>query len=178
MNLEQLIKDFRPLIEKLSWKPINEKAGSHIKLNMKPEIQKELFQELCYRFVELYHKYDDTRGVDFTGYIAIKLPWIAHNMATKMINQRKNLHYCDINDLEIEYIEPESDDLELSFQLLDYIERLSYRQRQVVELLYIQNMRVCDVADELGIVPQNVIEHRKIALAKLRRYISEEKDEE
>ena len=58
--------------------------------------------------------------------------------------------------------------------ILDYRDRLSGRQRQVVDLYYNEGLTQREIANRLGIAQKNVCEYMKRALRKIAKWAKEE----
>ncbi len=73
-------------------------------------------------------------------------------------------------------VSPRTDEAggDLSSRLRDCLDRLPERYRMMLEALYVERMRVDDLAGKLGIKPNSVIVARRRALAEVRGCMEEQ----
>lgn len=174
MDLMAKLDDFQPLIKRLTNSPLKQfKSQKPVYLNLSKFEKEEIYHELQVKFLELASEFDESRGVPFAAFISSHLGWHAHRIGERLFDEKKFQH--DVENLDdLEYIEQETIEEELPYELIEMIETLSQRQRQVIEMVYLNGMSVYDVAAELGVSEEAIYRHRKLGIANLKRKIEED----
>jgi len=170
VNNDQIIKklqEYDPLLRKLSKNPLGKvKSDYELKLSW-AEIE-DLYLDYQLFFIELAKDFDEHYGVDFHGYIVYQMRWKAYNHAKKIhITEKIPTSETQLENLKELAAEMEEEKEEMYLHL----DKLPKRQREVIQLYYFENKKVKDISLMLGIKPQTVLRHRKLALQTLKKHL-------
>jgi len=80
----------------------------------------------------------------------------------------RKTHESILRTLRIEEDPDKIDDTEIFMELASLIERLPVKRRKIFELIYYQNQTTSEVAQEMGISNQNVLNQKRTATIYLR----------
>lgn len=161
-----LFEEFTPFFISLSRSPIKKFARKEFPFQTNKSEAEEIRNELEVYFFELLEEYDPTQG-SIRAYIASFISWKAHHLGEKVFNERKKHTYFDE-----EKVLPEDVvrvDMPLSEEMLCYIDELPARQKQVMSLMYIDNLRLYEAAKEMGITRNAAFVLKKEACKKLAK---------
>lgn len=124
-------------------------------------------------------KFDSGRNVYFSGYLKTILRYhyldrlkakkytssLDKNMGDSGDISLLDLLEADV-DLENEYIVKE-----LNEQLIEKIEKLSKRQKEVIILYYLEELSISDISKQLGVTYRTIINTKVNAIEKLKKLI-------
>lgn len=138
----------------------------------------DLIQDGNLMIVECLNDFDPSKGVHFLGYIKSKLRFMylnkhkirVHSSLNKTIGEG-SVEIVDLlvsEDRNILQVIVEGDDLNLLNLAMDI---LTKRQRQVIELHYIEGINMVDIAALLGVSYRTIINTKVVSLDKLKREI-------
>lgn len=123
-------------------------------------------------------EFDSGRNVYFSGYLKtiLRYHYLDRLKAKKYTSSLdKNIDGCDISlldllrsdvDLENEYIVKEFNE-----QLIEQIEKLSKRQKEVIILFYLEEMTIGAISKQLGVTYRTIINTKVAAIEKLKKLI-------
>ena len=138
----------------------------------------DLIQDGNLMVVESINDFDPSKGVHFLGYIKSKLRFMylnkhkirVHSSLNKTIGEGS----VEIVDLLVsegkDIVQMLADDEDLNI-LKRTMDKLTKRQRQVIELYYIEGMSMVDIAGLLGLSYRTIINTKVVSLDKLKREI-------
>jgi len=132
-------------------------------------------------FAEAIKSYDSTTGVPFEGYVLSKIKWGMYNLTKKKIKNDKRITLYDPNidtleeDMKIDYDpyleNPEvklikKEDAELVNKTID---RLTHKQGKAILQTIVNDDKLINVADGMGITAQGVFNLKLRGLTKMRK---------
>ena len=163
-DLETYLTNYRPLLNALSKNPFMDslgKPGNRIYWYTREREELEMYAEDT--FIQLYMDYDNSRNVDFEGYMNKIIRYRMHHFAWKLLKQR------DYNNPLPEYLihEQAAAEEEPDVSLEQYESLLTPRQYQVLLLTYDSLMKPREIAELLGIPRQNVYSHLRAIHQKI-----------
>ena len=138
----------------------------------------DLIQDGNLMVVESVNDFDPSKGVHFLGYIKSKLRFMylnkhkirVHSSLNKTIGEGS----VEIVDLLVsegkDIVQMLADDEDLNI-LKRAMDKLTKRQRQVIELYYIEGISMVDIARLLGLSYRTIINTKVVSLDKLKREI-------
>lgn len=146
-------------------KEMSQELGSEVKDN---ELVQEMAKVLSKNPIELHALLDLQNHISFDS-----KPCIFDGDSTS-VEDRYN--ESDDDEFDINIVDDFSEENRVRTILLDAIDRLPEKQRQVIEMLYgmgeYENpMKVNDIADELSVTTETVRNRKKVALAFIKDYM-------
>lgn len=165
----ELFDSFTPFFISLSKSPIKKFARKDYPFKTSRSEAEEIKNELEVYFFELLEEYDPTQG-NVRAYLSSFLSWKAHHLGEKVFQERKTHTYFDeMNILPEDVVR---NDTSLSEEMLNYIEELPNRQKQVIRLMYNENLRLYQAAKEMGITRNAAFVLKKEACKKLAKKLN------
>lgn len=138
----------------------------------------DLIQDGNLMVIESINDFDPSKGVHFLGYIKSKLRFMYlnkhkirnHSSLNKTIGEG-SVEIVDLlvsEDEDIVQVLVGYEDLNLLARAMDI---LTKRQRQVIELYYIEGVRMVDIAELLNLSYRTIINTKVVSLEKLKKEI-------
>lgn len=158
------------------------KTGSKINIDWTPQDKEDLFQEIAYHFFALIEEYDPEIG-KFEGLIKGKLHLRVYNNFFEDFAKRSLSEIALNDELDFEQKAKEivvSDEATQAKLPKDYIElynafnKLSHKERQVMECIVIKGWNASETAQELGILPPAVRKLKERGIKKLTNLLTKE----
>lgn len=175
-DVEGLLESFEPLILKLTSSPLHEKNNFDFKLS--PDEQEDLKSQIIFMFIELFNEYKPEEGTYFTYYIKEKLTWRVNNHVRKMIPEKKyrvDLNLEEVAEEEIEEENENTDQKEEKYkELVALFDILPKKRREIMKLLYIENLSISGAAKKLSISPQAVDRQKSLAVKTLQNLLKKD----
>jgi RNA polymerase sigma factor (sigma-70 family) len=165
-----MLDKFHPLFLNLVKNPIKKESKSTYQVVLTYEEEDELLAELQAHFIQLLQDFNREGKVHFDYYIKEKLGWFCHNYIQKVIRQKQHMVDKNIEFIENEEIAPPSDFI--SEDLLALIHQLTPKQQEIIKMIYIDQIKVRAISEELGITEGAVNKQRFNGLKKLRKLIA------
>lgn len=140
----------------------------------KPKEYEDLIQDGNLIILECIEDYEPSKGVHFLGYVKTMLRYLYLDKHKTKIHHSLNEV---VGDGEVELMDllvsedKEALDLILDEEdnkyLLEALDRLTDRQREVTILYYFENMKIEDIASRLGVTYRTVVNTKTRALEKM-----------
>lgn len=141
----------------------------------KPKEYEDLMQDGNLKIIESIFDYDETKGVNFLGYIKMNIKFLYLDKHKERLHESLNEMMPDGQRERIDIlIGPQVDFLENIIILEDRqllqesLDTLTEKQRQIIELFYIKNMAIGQIASKLGLSYRTVVNTKTRALDKMR----------
>ena len=168
--LEEIIRKLQPLL-----------ISSIRRYYNKPKEYEDLMQDGNLKIIESINSFDGEKGVHFLGYIKLNIKYLYLDKHKEKIHQSLNQQLDDGETEMIDLlVEEEVDFLESIIRdenriiIKEALALLTPRQREVIQLYYVKNMNMLEIAEELGISYRTVVNTKTKALEKMTK--ANEKD--
>ncbi len=136
----------------------------------------DLMQDGNMVIMESIYEYNKTKGVHFLGFIKLRIKYLYLDKHKRRYHESLDQKIGEEDDTMVDLLVSDEmdflDDLiirEDIVRLNKAMDSLSDRQRQVVEMFYLEKMRVGDIGKKLGLAYRTVINTKASALEKMGR---------
>lgn len=123
----------------------------------------DVWQEARYAFLLALRRYEPDRRVAFGGYVKAMLPWHFHSL-----QRSDEPEIVSLTDSHLTVLADPDGDFVAAIALRDVFGRLSLRQAQVLEAVYLRDQPAAEIARHLGVTTRAVERTRRRAEAELR----------
>lgn len=169
--MEQLIKNMEPLIY------------SAICRYGRGEDREDLYQEACLLLIQSVYSYDSNRGVPFLIYIKSRIYYgifnqtrnkTPHISIDEPLEEGRTETLGDILEDAQARVEEKIVQIEEKRRLMEALNCLSQKQRQVIELHYFSGMKLKDVSKKRGVHYKGILRLKERALKTLADILNKE----
>ncbi|MCL4370593.1 MAG: sigma-70 family RNA polymerase sigma factor [Chloroflexi bacterium] len=168
---EQVIERYRPLVLTLI-------KGLSRQSHLAGLEAEDLFQEANAALIELTRDYAPQRGVPLGNYLKQKLKWRLVNFLNRELRRKQRT--LEIDESILEHLVQRTEALPspdvLNPRLRAAFRRLSPKQRSVLYEIYWRDRSAQELAQQLGVSPQNVTALRRRAEAAIREEMTHPED--
>lgn len=151
----------------------------------KPNEYEDLIQDGILKLLECIRDYEPSKDVHFLGYVKTMLRYLYLDKHKMKLHHSLNEPVGDgENELLDLLVSEDKGPLELILDkennsyLLEALNSLSDRQREVIIMFYFKNMKMEDIAEKLGISYRTVVNTKVRAIEKLSSALYLNKDKE
>lgn len=149
----------------------------------KPNEYEDLVQDGILTILECINDYEPLKGVHFLGYVKAKLRYLYLDKHKVKIHHSLNEVVGDEDDELMDLLASEDKgplelilDKEECRNLVEAFNSLTGRQRQVIILYYVENMKIEDIAKKLGVSYRTVVNTKTKAIEKLASILCSNKE--